>query len=126
MAAWPSRTWRLYKCWAVVRALGRWPFAVLGAGDVPYTTTCPLCQEPDATIQHLLHTCPCTLALYHGWYAAIGFSTPSRSSIPVHVFFETLFKGRLGAIAHDIEQCRARVTYVGESLILAAHNHASE
>ena len=58
LADWDHDDWTDYAIWSLARASGRWPWAPLGIYSCPAVVDhCPLCNVPEATLEHLLWVC---------------------------------------------------------------------
>ena len=106
------RTWRHYRCWAVVRISGRWPLAVLGASDCPQSLEfCRLCGTPDVDVCHALCECRGTSSLYD--QLRVKGACPDRDRAPACT--EYIF-----GMQQERTEFLARVTFTGSAIAACA------
>ena len=111
--------WDAYRTWAVVRATGRWPLAMLDS-SLESTThmTCPLCQEPLAPVMHVLSQCVATAAIYRDmlWGRVDQFD---EQRPPSDTMRHHLFGKRLDLVTEAQESAIARYRYVHQCCTVA-------
>ena len=118
---WASGTWKHYKTWACVRALGRWPLALFGVGDLPrILEKCPLCGRLDVDVRHVLQFCPATMHLFSCWALAAGHTPSTRHELCWTSLRLDLFGGRLGYLEFNPTLAQARIHFVGSVFSTAA------
>ena len=110
-----SHTWRSFQAWSIVRALGRWPLALYGKQSLPRALeVCPLCSAVDATIEHILFLCPCTLQEFQAWRVESGMLHGHRDSLSWEQLRQELFQfgrqagclqSRIAYVTACIEKC---------------------
>ena len=116
---WGHETWSLYRAWACVRVLGRWPLAVFGAGGLPRSLEfCPLCEEHDVGVEHLLTSCKRTTLALHEWAECVGHSLTGQVSW--NEFARLLFGGRISYPHDNPAHGEACVLFVGRCCAMAA------
>ena len=119
---WASDTWKHYKTWAVVRALGRWPLAIFGVGHLPrFLDCCPLCGRHNIDVRHALQFCPATMHLFSCWAIAVGHPPSSRHVLCWTSLRLDLFGGRLGYLVSNPTLAQARIHFVGAVFSMVAH-----
>ena len=117
---WGADTWTYYKIWSVVKAFGRWPFLVLGCGELPRTLPhCPCCGAADADVVHLLMACPATRSLYEDWSLAVGYVIKDGERLPWLQLRLELFSNRVAFLTPDAADGQHRIMFVGKAFSLA-------
>ena len=81
---------------------------------------CPLCEEADADICHLLHSCKGTETLYKHWAESTGNLLQDHSRLEWPRLRMELFAGRVGFINECSADGEARIRYVGLAASAAA------
>ena len=115
---WDSTAWKHYTLWATVRVTGSFPSSYFGWDSVPSALSfCPFCRCPDATIEHLLGSCPASVAFYTFYVSAsrgLGcFSSADRP--PWQHFHVILFTWTV-----HVPEMLTRSAYVGRCCELVA------
>ena len=113
-APWSKSQWQDYTIWSLARVTGRLPWAPLGLHWAPKVVDfCPLCNDPNADLNHLLQSCPCTEQL------RLRFNVPRY--LVWREFALMLFEGRPFQSSDDVpNQPDWRIEFVATTARLAA------
>jgi hypothetical protein len=129
VATWGHTQWKMFRCWSLVRATGRWPLPLYGLEYLPRSLDkCPLCGKLNADIAHLLRRCTSTKclrsehdiprtswsSLRHLLFAGVTAVSPDGSLAPHIQFVAACFNQAAVALQseavlqdalHDIVEC---------------------